>query len=356
MSKFCSIHRLALLVTGLLISLQHPVAMAESEFFIFPYIGAAYSTGVSDLSQIDEDEFDIGVDLFIAVESGRMLFLGEGLLAREEQEIERLQFGRSFGESNVWIGRFHNPIGYWNSQFHHGAFLETSVSRPAIVDFEDDNGPLPMHLAGLLLEGIREKHNQGLGYSLAIATGPEFDNELKPFDVLSPNSGSQDLALSVNLFRQPIVYGPTQYGVFAHYTEIAAKDVGLEEIHQFGTGGYWNWASDQWRVIASVFYVRNRLLQSTDNLQDEFFSGYIQAERSLNERWQVFGRFEKTLADRDDAYLALFPEFVREKALGGIRIGFFERHALKLEVSSVRSLDDRYHQFMLQWDAMFLIE
>jgi hypothetical protein len=29
-----------------------------------------------------------------------------------------------------WAGRFHSPYGYWNTAFHHGAQLQTSLLRP----------------------------------------------------------------------------------------------------------------------------------------------------------------------------------------------------------------------------------
>lgn len=33
----------------------------------------------------------------------------------------------------ISFGRFHTPIGYWNTAFHHGAWLETTIDRPFLV-------------------------------------------------------------------------------------------------------------------------------------------------------------------------------------------------------------------------------
>lgn len=329
------------------------LAEAESEFLLFPFAMASYLSGLPADSLLDDDENDFGLNLFAAIENGGFVFLGEALLAKEEQEIERLQLGWRFGDSKAWLGRFHNPIGYWNTQFHHGAYLQTSITRPAIVDYEDDNGVLPMHLAGLLIEGVKEHDNSGLGYAIAIATGPELADELEPLDVLSPTSGSQGLSLAINVFRQPVVYAPNQYGLFANYAEIPARERGLEEIRQIIAGGYWNWESELWRLIGSAFYVRNRVYQANDDQADDFVAGYFQAERSLNDDWTIFGRVEKTFASDNDAYLALFPDHAREKILGGLRLNVFSRHSLTLEVSSNHQQDGRYRQFMLQWAAMF---
>ena len=128
---------------------------------------------------------------------------------------------------------------------------------------------------------------------------------------------------------------------------------GIDEIRQVIAGGYWNWESDLWRLIGSASFVRNLLDQANGSDSDNFASAYIQAERTPSEKWAIYGRLEKTFASGNDAYLALFPDFTRETLLGGVRLNLFNRHALKLEVSSNRSRDDRYRRFTLQWAAMF---
>jgi len=347
--------RLFLPAVAVLSAIHAPPGHAEShaEFLLFPYLQAGYLSGLADDSDLDNNDNDFGLGLFAAIESGRFHFLVEALLAKEEQEIERLQLGWRIGDSKAWLGRFHNPIGYWNTQYHHGAYLQTSITRPSIAEFEDDGGVLPMHLAGLLIEGIKEQNNSGLGYALAIAAGPELTDELEPLDVLSPGSGSHGLALTFNIYRQPIAYGPNQYGLFANYNEIPATDRGFDEIRQTMAGGYWNWESDPWRLIGSAFYVRNRLYQPNAKQTDDFVAAYFQADRYINDNWLVFGRAEKTFASDNDAYLALFPDHTQEKILVGLRLNLFDRHALTLEVSENRGQEDHYRKVMLQWAAMF---
>lgn len=331
-------------------------AQSQSDYLLFPFAETIHRGALRDDSLLADDEFEFGVDLFAAVEHRNFVFLGEALLEREEQEIERLQVGWRIGGSKVWLGRFHNPIGYWNTQFHHGDYLQTSISRPAMLEYEDHHGLLPMHLAGLLVEGVRERGQRGLGYAIAVATGPELTDRLSAFDVLSPGSVSGGLAVALNVSIQPVAYGSDQYGLFTNYTEIPARDRGIEDIRQLIAGGYWNWESAGWRLTGSVFYSRNQFDDPQINLSDEFGHGYIQFERTIGERWTVFGRVEKTFAGRDDIYLELFPTHIREKALAGLRANVVDRHAVKLEISTNRRQDDRYGQIMLQWAAMFALE
>ena len=338
---------------GVLLYPRPVFADYDSELLLFPYVQASFLSGLPTDSTRESDEDDYGLNLFAVVENERLVFLGEALIAKDEQEIERLQLGWRIGESKLWLGRFHNPIGYWNTQFHHGDYLQTSISRPANLEYEDDNGVLPMHLTGLLLEGVREQEDHGLGYAVAIALGPELSDQLEPLDVLEPTSGSQGMALTVNLFRQPVVYGPNQYGIFASYTEIPAPERGIDEIRQVVVGGYWNWESDLWRFVGSTSHTRNRFEQGIAEESDSFSSAYLQVERRLGDRWTVFGRAERMFGDDNDSYLELFPDSARAKILGGARVDLLERHAIKLEISRIRGQDDRFRELTLQWAAIF---
>jgi hypothetical protein len=325
----------------------------DAEVLLFPFIETAYLSDLPPNSVRDNDESDYGLNFFAAIENQQFVFLGEALVGKDEQEVERLQFGWRIGETRTWLGRFHNPIGYWNTRFHHGAYLQPSVARPSFVEFEDDGGILPMHLAGLLVEGTREYNNKGLGYAFALATGPELGEDLEALDVFSPNSTSGGLALALNIFRQPVIYGPTQYGLFANYTEIPAPDRGINEIRQVIAGGYWNWESSLWRLIGSAAFVQNRFEQPNGDDADDFVSAYFHAERFLTEKWSIFGRLENTFASDNDAYLALFPDYALEKFLGGVTLNLSDRHLLRLEVSANKERDDRYRSLTLQWAAMF---
>ena len=332
-----------------------PICLGEnsSDFILFPHGNAIFRSDIADNSTLDDDDYEYGVDLFATFEYGNFRILGEYLLAKKEQSLERIQIGWLFGDSKIWLGRYHTPIGYWNTQYHHGSFLETGISRPEIVKFEDDTGPLPMHTAGLLIEGELKRGEQGLGYNFSIGAGPDFTGELEAWDLLNPRSGKHDISTTLNLYFDPVLYAQTRYGLFVNYTKIPADTIGFNEIHQISSGIYGNWVSRPWRLMGSSFYVHNRLKQSNRSLDEDFFSSYIQAEYNPSDKWILYGRVELTTGDEDDAYLSLFPEFVKERIMGGIRLNILHHNALKLEFSRNHTIDDDFGQFMLQWDAVF---
>ena len=51
-------------------------------------------------------------------------------------EVERMivRFDHS-DQLKVSVGRYHTPINYWNTAFHHGQWLQTSIARPEMVQF-----------------------------------------------------------------------------------------------------------------------------------------------------------------------------------------------------------------------------
>ena len=69
----------------------------------------------------------------------------------------------------ISFGRFHTPMGYWNTAFHHGAWLETTIDRPFMVKVGGTFTPL--HFVGALAEGNISSGGLGLGYNVGIGNG-----------------------------------------------------------------------------------------------------------------------------------------------------------------------------------------
>ena len=68
----------------------------------------------------------------------------DGPLADVEQVVVRWRHGGGLLE----FGRSHTNIGYWNTAYHHGLWLQTPIERPRAVRFEDDLGLVPVHWVG----------------------------------------------------------------------------------------------------------------------------------------------------------------------------------------------------------------
>jgi len=346
-----------LLLTSLLWS-QLCLAEFNGEFFLFPQADALFRSGINQPDPereghhdpLEEDHYEAAVDLFLTFEVGNFRFLGEYLLSTEEQDMERLQLGWVFGSRLFWLGRFHNPVGDWNNRYHHGAYIQTSISRPAIVAYEEHSGILPMHQAGLLAEGMFGTAGGNLGYLVSLAQGPEFDDELRPWDVLDPSAGEHDTSVTLNLFRQR---ENGRIGLFGNYNRIPSVHENLNEIKQWILGGYIDHEFESGNVYTAMYYVSNQMIGPSGKHDDSFLNAFFQAEYQVSQKFRIFGRVEGTDGSKGDQYLALFPNFVKGRLLGGVRYDFVRKNALKLEISFNQIQADDYKQLMLQWSAQF---
>ena len=85
-------------------------------------------------------------------------------------EVERsiIRFDQS-DHLKVSFGRYHTPINYWNTAFHHGSWLQTTISRPEMVQF--GGSLLPVHFLGALAEGSVPLGGMNLHYSTGLGNG-----------------------------------------------------------------------------------------------------------------------------------------------------------------------------------------
>ena len=129
------------------------------------------------VTELDRQEgFRMGqmVGHVIADIDERFTFFGEVSLTAKDKGysigVERVAVQYDFNDAlRVSAGRFHTPVGYWNTAFHHGSWLQTSVARPEMIKF--GSRFIPTHFVGLIAEGGLPTTPLGLGYSVGIGNG-----------------------------------------------------------------------------------------------------------------------------------------------------------------------------------------
>lgn len=164
-------------------------AEVQKSVYIYGETLGGYSSDEEKLN------FSLGqIDILGLILAGR----GEGFieLVFEQPEgeedfiidVERLYAGYRFHSlATLRLGRFHTPFGYFTRRWHHGQYLMPQINRPVVIEFEDEGGPLPIHLIGFELEGKTKK----LGYILNIGNGNlQFGSDnISDFDVLKSAVG-----------------------------------------------------------------------------------------------------------------------------------------------------------------------
>jgi len=351
-------------LAGVLLSLLAIPSQAgdktQHEFLLFPSVEIFDNTGLDD-ELIDSDGY-IGIADFMYSYSGnRLRFLSEYVLSTEESEIERLTAGWLFGEQTMlWVGRFHQPSKYWTTEHHHGQYLQTSISRPGIEEWEDEGGPLPTHITGLLLETGKIRKDSS-GYQIAVSAGfaPVLtERGLEPFEPWDPSS-DHGAAFNFRLAFLPDYFGNNQFGILGGWSDIEigsdnfASQIGTESVEQLQLGVYMNWRWEQLRIVFKVNYLENKHIRANGNFTDDFWSGYIQAEYAIGSNWTVYGRHENSSGEDNTEYIRLIPRFVSHRNLLGVRWDIATTHALTLEIADTETLTSDFGQYRLQWSTVF---
>ncbi len=343
-----------------------PVVRAEHqhssrEFDVFLSALALKASG--DVHGGDDDSW-FNADIVFGLTQHRFRIFGEYFVTAEEHDLERFQVGFEFvPETMLWIGRFHQPASAWNTEHHHGRYLQTAITRPSIERWEDEHGIIPQHIVGALLESRQAIGRDGaVQISAGVGAGPSIGrHEFEPIEMLDSTPGRHRLSVTARLAYLPDFAGSTSAGLLYGNHRLIARDpqalaaLPAAELRLNLIGAYVDWNSEPWRAIATVYHVNVDYQGGTPS--ENFTTGYAQVERQLPWRLSAFGRIEASDGMRSSRFVHSFNDYdgdidvaLRRNALG-VRWDFARRQALSLEVSHVVSLDRRSDDIRLQWSA-----
>lgn len=305
-------------------------------------------------------------DFLYSYKGDQFRFLAEYVLSDAESELERLKAGWDIdARTTLWFGRFHSISNYWTSEYHHGKYMQTSISRPGLEEWEDESGPMPSHITGLWLEHELSHNDESvINLGLTLGLAPVFSGqELVPFAILDPESG-HDLAISARVVYRPDVLSTNQVGMAMSHSDISVLSgsspslASLNDIRQLTLNAFSNWQWQEWRLIANLVYFHLDLHYDNGAVRDNFVLGYLQGEYEVSDKWTVFGRTEIATGEDDSLYLQLLPAVVAHRTLLGVRRDFARSHSLTLEVSKSKSKGlglshDSFNDLRIQWSAVF---
>lgn len=261
-------------------------------------------------------------------------------------DLERMQIGYTASDAlTVWAGRFHTPVGYWNTAFHHGAQLQTSVLRPRFLDFEDAGGILPVHTVGLWATGAFKTTRGRLGYDFFVGNAPTIEMA----DPFVAGSGTLDPGLSGARGRKATVGGNLHFDFAGSLTGLAAGVHALTShvvdnaatpgsTRLWSFGAWLAYAENDWEILAEEYAFRNRDQSGTtgSHASNAF---YAQVGRQFGQ-WTPYARYEIATLDQLDAYFAQQESGQSYKRLAaGLRYDLNPKAALKLEAHHTRLTD-----------------
>ncbi len=247
-----------------------------------------------------------------------------------ERSIIRYDYNDYF---KVSFGRYHTPVNYWNTAFHHGLWLQTTISRPEMIQF--GGRFLPVHFVGLQAEGNIPSRGLGLGYNLGLGNGRA--------SIISRGGDAGDVnnnrAWLVKLFARPGRLHHLQFGGSVYHDKISPA-IGPSFL-EWITSAHLVWDGETPEILAEFANVHHREVQTSNTFNSQAF--YLQLGYRLpweEKRWKPYYRFEYINTPISDPILGV-PDLVGSTI--GIRYDISDYAAFKGEYrNTLRERDPRF--------------
>lgn len=307
----------------------------------FADVGAGWSSG-RDPARLRG--FSAGtLDLYLTPRFGdRVKSLFEVVLEYEAEggvaiDVERLQIGYMLSDKvTAWAGRFHTPFGLWNTAYHHGANLQTSISRPRFIDFEDKGGLLPTHSIGLWGNGHADLGGGKLNWDAYLANGPKIRERTLDFNAFTDDGSNKMLGFNLGYSSHGGLGGLT-LGAHGFTTEVAAVDSDTATLSRTRVrmlGGYVGYDEDDWEVIGEYYRFRNSDLASGKAASSSAW--FMQVGKTFDQ-WTPYVRAERAALQPGDHYFASQTAGRSyRRGVAGLRYAIGPRASLKFEWSATK--------------------
>jgi hypothetical protein len=308
----------------------------------FADVGAGFS-GKADPQQLRG--FNAGtLDLYLAPQfADRVRSLVEVAFEYDSDsrqlsvDVERLQLGYTLNDDlTVWLGRFHTPFGVWNTWFHHGANLQTSISRPRFIDFEDKGGIIPAHSVGSWASGRFEVGDEKLSYDIYISNGPSVRDRQLDFNPLTDDDHNKMVGFNFGYHPSGSLRGLTLgvHGFESRATEYENSSSPIGRTRLLMGGAYFGYDANDWEAIGEYYRFANRDLQTQSTHGSA--AGFVQIGKTFGSL-TPFIRYERAALSPQDLYFTT-QEMGRSyrRAAVGARYALDSRSSFKLELSATR--------------------
>ncbi|MBI4458442.1 MAG: hypothetical protein HY648_00105 [Acidobacteria bacterium] len=245
-------------------------------------------------------------------------------------EVERsiIRFDQS-DRFKASFGRYHTPVNWWNTAFHHGQWLQTSISRPEMTQF--GGRLIPVHFVGGLAEGALALGGLNLNYNAGLGNGRG--------SVISRGGDAGDnnnqRAWLVNLFAKPDRLFGLVAGGSVYHDKITLA--GGREFREWITSAHIVWQKENPELIAEFANVHHKEIGRENSFNSQAY--YIQLAYRLpwfESHWKPYYRFEYIHIPRGDAVFQGVPNLAGSVA--GLRYDISSYAAIKAEYRNQRRL------------------
>lgn len=276
---------------------------------------------------------------YTSVLSPRMNFFGEVTMTpasdRFKIEVERTMLKFNWSDRlKLSLGRYHTPITWWNTAFHHGLWLQTTIRRPEMTQFGSKF--IPVHFVGALAQGSVSSGGLNFFYEAGLGNGRA--------DIISRSGDAGDAnnhrAWVAHVFVRPDQYYPLRVGG-AVYRDKVSPSVGSDFTETIASA-YVLWTKETPEFLSEVVFVNHKDRATRNSFESKAY--YIQVAYRLpwlEYRIKPYARFEEMdISDTDPVFVSVVPDLRRYTA--GVRTELSSLAAVKAEYRRERSGQSSY--------------
>ncbi|HKJ01850.1 MAG TPA: hypothetical protein VJ997_05325 [Longimicrobiales bacterium] len=321
MARAAGLALLALLVSGPCLWAQDAAAGPSAHGFLF-----------GDVMYVAGGDAPEGFKLGQAVVHGNVLlsdrvaFFGEVSLTGRDTgygiEIERAILRYDFNDAfKISAGRYHTPISYWNTAFHHGLWLQGSVARPEAIKF--GSRFIPVHFVGAMAEGrIPESP---VTYAAGVGNG-RAANIARAGDAGDVN-GSRALFASAAVQPADLTGFRVGGGIYLDDVDADGGTPADERI----TSAHVVWDRGGLDLVGEFIHVRHNAKGSGSGVTST--AAYLHAGVKLPGELRAFMPYVRwetmDIGEGDVVFTGVVPDY--DAVLAGVRYDFSPYSALKVE-------------------------
>jgi hypothetical protein len=254
------------------------------------------------------------------------IVFGEGDAQTYDVDLERILLKYDHNDHlKTSFGRYHTGIGYYNTAFHSGKWLQTTADRPLIMEFARDGGLLPTQAVGVSVTGLIPSGRLGLNYLFEYGSS---DTERRDIDGSGKgddfNNGNH---INLGLFVRPDAIPGLQVGTSFFHDEISHPEQGLEvRLGQTIVNAHVVYTGRKFEFLNEGFLVRHEHLDTREMHDTSSF--YTQLSRQFRHAVRPYFRYQYI-----NASPSIFPDvLLRHGPSVGVRYDFNAGLALKFQL------------------------
>jgi len=254
-----------------------------------------------------------------------------------ERTIIRYDYNDFFKLS---FGKYHTPINYWNTAFHHGLWLQTTISRPEMVQFGGIF--LPVHFLGLLGEGEIPSGRVGLNYQVGLGNGRN-ENIARAGD---SGANNNKRAWVMNLFARPPRANGLQIGASLYGDEITSGL--LPRTQELISSAHIVWVHETPEFLGEFANVRHFIPQTGQRFNSQAY--YVQAGYRLpwfQKKWKPYERFEHIHVPMGEPIFCCVATTILETAVPGFPSLAESTTGIRYDITDFAAFKTEYRHFHL---------